>query len=258
VLVDDLLYSYRHGYAVRDSLREEDFRCRCIVLLWCGDYQGQGKIANMKHSGLFGCHWCMHPFRKRLGTSGSNHADNNRRNMAPDDPLRWDDEYGGDKEDANENVPPHARTHAGICEVGRRLSNFEGTKAERERQQEATGINGFCVLGLLPMFDMAWDILLDWMHVIKNIFEDHLLKLFFAAKPVAQPKHPSHKMNGRDLAGEARRISIAKHEECMRLYREVKRVRASLQITSPLPHDVIRSHRDTCLLCACRMRTHGF
>jgi hypothetical protein len=193
VLVDDLLFSYKHGYAIRDSIREEDFRLRCIVLLWCGDYQGQAKISNMKHSGLYACHWCWHPFIKRLKTTGSNHADNNRRYMDQDDIDRWDTRYGEVPEDPAENSPPALRTHAGICKQGRKLHKCTGTKAEHKRQQDACGINGFCVLALLPMFDMARDICLDWMHVIKNNFEDHLLKLFAGIKPVGRPKEPMHK-----------------------------------------------------------------
>jgi hypothetical protein len=168
VLVDDILRSYNDGYAIRDTSLPEghpdrDFRMRLMLLNWIGDYKGQAKIANMKHQGAKSCHWCMHTFRKGLGQSGSNFADNNRRYLPPRSPLRQDADYGEDSLDEEDNKPPEMRTHQTIWDIGMEITCGPLTKKQKEELATSTGINGLCCLGLLPYFDICLDIMLDFM-----------------------------------------------------------------------------------------------
>jgi hypothetical protein len=230
VLVDDLLRSYDDGYAVNDhSLpvdhAEHAFRCRALLLLWCGDYQGQGKIANMKHSGTYACHWCLHKFIKGLGTTGSCFADNNRRYAPANHPYRADPDYGTDRPDHADNVPPHTRTAANVWAAGLDMSTKPRNQAELERLQTASGVNGLCVLHLLPLFDIIFDICLDMMHVIKNVWQEHLFPLFKGEKLPKKPPTPAFSKNKRPLEGEELQAAKQKHAKRIRLHTEVKNVR---------------------------------
>jgi hypothetical protein len=222
VLVQDLNKAYDDGYSIRDhskSLQDPacEFRMRVCVLNWIGDYQGQGKIANMKHSGGQACHWCRHFFRKGLGTCGSCFADNNRRYTPPESPLRYDSDYGDDKPDAADNRPPAQRTHASIWATGWEITCGDKTKAEIAILQEATGINGLCVLGLLPLFDLCWDIVLDMMHVIKNIWPEHLLRAFAGVGAPAKPKRRTENNKGPAEIAVDRKL----HRDRLALFAEV-------------------------------------
>jgi hypothetical protein len=231
VLVDDLLRAYQDGYAVRDtSLPPGDpnrnFRMRAILLYWIGDYQGQGKIANMKHSGKRACHWCHHLFRKGLGTTGSNFADNNRRYTPPDSPLRGDEDYGVDRPEAEENRPPAPRTHAEIWATGMDLTCGNHNDQEKKRIQKETGIDGLCALGFLPLFDLALDICLDLMHVLKNIWQEHLLKVFGGKGAPKKPTRGSYTNKTDEEKEKIKRV----HQERLTLFYEVSSVPHTVHI----------------------------
>jgi hypothetical protein len=225
VLVDDLLRAYNDGYIVRDASLPDgdpnkDFRMRACVLNWIGDYQGQGKIANMKHCGGAGCHWCLQHFRKGLGKTGSNFADNSRRYLPPRSPLRDDADYGTDRPLEEDNRPPLPRSHDTIWATGWEITCGDGTPKEKEALATASGINGLCVLGLLPFFDLCWDICLDMMHVLKNIWQEHLILLF---KGKGRPKKPTpYTKNNKSM--EQIRADRATHRERKKLYKEIANV----------------------------------
>jgi hypothetical protein len=182
---------------------------RALLLLWIGDYQGQGKICGMKHSGKQACHWCMQVFRKGLGTTGSCFADNIRRYMPEDSPYRHDNTYGEDQDDPADNVPPANRTPEEVWRVGADLTAGDNSAAETKHIQETTGIDEVCILGLLPMFCIILDICLDMMHVIKNLWQEHLLPLFRGNGCPSKPRTPAYKKNGRNLVGEAKAAAVA-------------------------------------------------
>ena len=223
LLVEDVRYSYFDGWAIHDSFKDEAFRLRSIILFWCGDYQGQGKIANMKHAGKYGCHWCMHPFNKGLGTSGSSYADNNRRYDYPDSARRADPDYGTDATDPDENLPPPSRTHDDMCTIGDNIDDLLPVDAARRREE--TGINGFCVLALLPLFCMLLDITLDWMHVVKNVWQEHIIRMLKGLGCPQKPRPPSYRKNGREMTPAERQQTQDIHASRLRLFHEVKQVR---------------------------------
>jgi hypothetical protein len=62
-IADELHHLYRVGVPIVDfSMHENNasrlFMLRCILLLWLGDYPGQGEISGFKYSGYRCCHWC--------------------------------------------------------------------------------------------------------------------------------------------------------------------------------------------------------
>jgi hypothetical protein len=64
---------------------------------------------------------------------------------------------------------PEPRTHAETIRQGRQAEDYVGPKENHPRKQ--SGINGWCPLGVVPLFDLIWDVCPDFMHIIKNYFE---------------------------------------------------------------------------------------
>lgn len=200
-MVEDFLTAQNEGIAVRDhslpeSNPQRDFMMKCILLYWIGDYPGQAKVCNQKHAGRCTCHWCLQKFKKGLGTTGSNYATNARRELPPNHPIRSNRAFGVDEKDAAENQPAEQRTSAEVQQIGARINFQDDVDLDNEEKKaikdviEATGINGYCIFALLFMFDVVWDFAPDMMHIMKDIWQDHLLPLFKGADG-AKPKKPN-------------------------------------------------------------------
>ena len=199
-LVEELLQLEGEGIGMRDYSQPNhsasfNFIMKAILLLWVGDYPGQAKMCNMKHAGTFACHWCTHPFVKELGQVGSCYANNNRRHLPPEHPWRQRREYGADNVDFPEDdEPPATRSHEEVCRVGRRIT-FDG---ETLQKHVHLGVDGFCVLSVLKLWNTIWDIPPDFMHVNKDIFQYHLLPLFKCKSAAIPSKPKKRKMDDKD------------------------------------------------------------
>jgi hypothetical protein len=199
-MVEDFLTAQTQGIAVRDhSLPEcnqsRDFVMKCILLYWIGDYPGQAKVCNQKHAGKWTCHWCMQKFKKGLGNTGSNFASNARRELPPKHPIRGDASFGIDEEDPAENEPARLRTKEELQRDGARMDFQDEVELDGEEKKaikdliDQTGVNGYCIFILLSLFDVVWDFMPDMMHIMKDIWQDHLLPLFKGANG-AKPMMP--------------------------------------------------------------------
>jgi hypothetical protein len=167
VFVDELLWGETDGFRTVDHSKDPDdpdrvFWLKCILLFWVGDYPGLAKCSNFKHSGFYGCHWCKGYFFSH--SAGHNVCIHNRKNLRPNHPYRTDARWGAPETRA----PTPLRTKEEVEDQSREISDMvEGP--EKARKQAATGINGFCLLLLLGMFDIVWDMLPDMMHITKGV-----------------------------------------------------------------------------------------
>jgi hypothetical protein len=125
MLTEELLEAQDKGLPMRDfSLPVDDpdhfFLLRLILLFYMGDYPGQGKVANMVHTGVKACHWCHHKFR--FHSPGHNVATGTRRHLDPGDPTRqcdtWPEEETQD--------PPKIRDHAKTCAYAEMMKDLKG------------------------------------------------------------------------------------------------------------------------------------
>ena len=198
MFVDELLAGQDYGFPMRDfsiprGMPGHHFDLKTILLFFMGDYPGQGKVANMKHSGAMACHWCEHPFQ--FHSRGHNVALGTRRHLAPDNPFRRDDSFA----EPELRPPPPMRDHCQMCTTAENMANLSG--AELEKEQTRTGINGECWLSHLHMFNMVWDITGDMMHILKGMWGRRLMPLLKGtiapAPPVPLPKTHSDGHGGR-------------------------------------------------------------
>jgi hypothetical protein len=103
------------------------------------------------------------------------------------DPLRRAGDTAG---------PPAPRTHCKACaEAKLSESKPYHTWDTKTHIRYTTGINHWCPLSVLYMFDMIWDFCPDMMHIIKTFWERLVLGVFsgerkpnFSAKEPAKPK----------------------------------------------------------------------
>jgi hypothetical protein len=97
----------------------------------------------------------------------------NRRNLRPNHPYRTDARWGAHETRA----PAPLRTTEEVESQSREISNME-PGAAKLRKQKSTGIDGFCLLLLLSMWDIVWDMLPDMMHITKGLFNAIYSALF--------------------------------------------------------------------------------
>jgi hypothetical protein len=75
---------------------------------------------------------------------------------------------------------------------------------DNEHPRKATGVNAVSALSLYPMFDIVWDFMPDWMHIIKNLILPHFIKV---VKGDRMLKPPAYKQV--PVAGSATTAKIA-------------------------------------------------
>jgi hypothetical protein len=200
LFTNELLHGQDEGYEIRDFSVPPDspnhvFMLKVILLFFMGDYPGQGKAANMLHSGKQACHWCKHNFESH--SPGHNVALGTRQHLPPDSPLRTDPSFGPEER----RPPPETRTHVDICQCADEVDrlNGRGDAAARAAAEKRTGVYGWCPLSLLALFNMAWDITGDMMHLIKGMWMRRLIPMLKGELTQAHPKEPS--MTQSDGAG---------------------------------------------------------
>jgi len=171
LLADDLLH-WQDGDYVSDSSmdlsnRSSSFLLRVCLLFWCGDYPGLAEMSGFLHgvptNGM--CHWCLIKGKHNRET-GSCLYGGYCRWLRPGDPLR----------EGNEERKPPAREHTKTCRQAE--DNEEWCGLVKDTPVKFTGVNLFCPLACLYQFDMIWDILLDYMHTVKNFWEARMIPTF--------------------------------------------------------------------------------
>jgi hypothetical protein len=228
LLVDDLLQGQEEGYRMIDHslpLGSPDrvFYMRCVLLFMVGDYPGQGKLANMLHSGKQGCHWCMQRFEHHC--PGHNVALGNRRHLPAHNSLRDDPRFGAPCRPDEHPTPP-LRAHAQTLATGKEIESTTGT--ERSRKEKSTGIYGFCFFAFLFLFDVVWDFMPDMMHIIKDLWQGYFIPYFKGDVEPATPKAPSRTYKrGRQVRHytleemenrtQKHQLAVDRHEKIMRV-----------------------------------------
>jgi hypothetical protein len=166
VFVDECLWGETAGFRIIDHSKPLDdpsrvFWLKTILLFWVGDYPGMGKCAGFMHSGRYGCHWCKGFFYAH--SPGHNVCIHNRRNLRTNHPFRKDPRWPN--KEPREPIP--LRTSVEVEQQSREISSMP-PGPDKVRKQTATGIKGFCLLFMLSMFDIIWDMLPDMMHITKG------------------------------------------------------------------------------------------
>ena len=168
LLTDDLLH-WQDGDYVDDTARAEGdaqrrFLLRVCLLFWCGDYPGLGEVSGFIHgiptNGM--CHWCKIVGEHNVETHSRMYA-KFWRWLKRGDPLRM----------GNEEPRPSPREHNETCAQAMQNQDWEGL--QKDFPVNFTGVRLFCPLACLYLFDIIWDMMLDYMHTVKGFWEARVI-----------------------------------------------------------------------------------
>ena len=142
-----------------------------------GDYPGLAEASGTMESGKHSCRWCNSTFTKCWAINRVLFA-NFRQFLPLGDPMRLAGVYGR----AEIRDPPTPRTHEEMVAdaIESENSPLKPDNAAHPRYQ--SGVFKMCPLALLPLWNMVWDFLPDWMHMTKGYFHGHMLPLMKALR----------------------------------------------------------------------------
>ena len=81
---------------------------------------------------------------------------------------------------------PAPRTHSESTRQAKEAEEYCG--AECHHPENTHGIRGWCPLGLLPFFNIIWDLCPDLMHINKNLWDRCIVALFMGKRDPKKPK----------------------------------------------------------------------
>jgi hypothetical protein len=250
VFTNEMLHGQEEGFPMRDFSKpptspDHFFFLKVILLFFMGDYPGQGKAANMLHTGKRACHWCHHLFETH--SPGHNVALGTRQHLPEEHPVRSDETYGPQEE----REPPATRTHADTCERGKDIEQMD--EAPKTAAQKDSGVYGFCVLAFLAMFNVIWDITGDMMHIIKGMWMRRLMPMLKGELVQAAPKKPNMTHT---VAGEQVPYPPRERERRKRTYEQASqewtKVHQVYHHDHSFSHDMPIKPRNLSLLMVCK------
>jgi len=131
-----------------------------------------------------------------------------RKELPPDHPLRTASIVWPDAE-----IRPGSlqRTHAGTAENGMVAEHYQGYK--KYHPEKRVGINRWCPLAILHLFDVVWDFLPDMMHIIDGTMSSHIIPMLKGKRNPAAPKFTGKSRFGRiytqaDLAAQKKAWNV--------------------------------------------------
>jgi hypothetical protein len=181
-LTDELLELYEtgcwvtdHSLPLGDPLRR--FLLRVILLFWIGDYPGIAEVACTMASGGNSCHWCKQFFPFYFPLNKTTHCDF-RPHLPPDDSYRHTGLVPPGNFNTTCNDPqPEPKTHQGMCEDAEDAEDYDGAFDDKAHPRFQSGVCYICPLAYLALFDMVWDFMADFMHILEGLIKRHMLEV---------------------------------------------------------------------------------
>ena len=209
LMSDELLHLYDTGAHVIDhSLPLDDvtrvFWLRVMLLYWVGDYPGIAEAAGTMASGGHCCHWCKQFFPWNYALHRHCHCDF-RPHLPMGDPLRQAHRGWGNEPCEGE---VEARTHEQMCDDAEASEAFEGGFGHKDHPRWQSHVCFVCPLAYLPMWDMVWDFMADFMHILEGYLTRHMIPMF---KGERYPKKPGLVPEYVDTTREVRRWPLPCH-----------------------------------------------
>ena len=156
--------------------------------------------------GYNACHWCWEKGKWHVGINRMVYA-GYKRLLKPGTPGRG----------ADTPAPPASRTHEETNRLGKQADTYDKSRApENSHPKHDTGINRWCPLAILALFNLILDVCPDMMHIIKGIFGGHWIPLLKGERHIARPRFKSKKIptNETDTARRIRKSEeLVKHKK---------------------------------------------
>jgi hypothetical protein len=181
IIADDLHVGEQQGYPVVDGSRLEGdpsryFNLKTILLYVSADYPAQRLACGFTHSGKWSCHYCIEKGEFNHGVNRCVH-DKFYRWLPANDPARKDD-----------STPPPVRNHESVCMQGllneaeltaklqhaARINQLSDQRRDTYADLQTDGVNRWCPLAVLYLFDVVWDFVFDIMHAA-DVFKRYIV-----------------------------------------------------------------------------------
>jgi hypothetical protein len=137
----------------------------------------------MSHSGRHDCHWCEAEFPWCHAMRRHDHR-SARRFVAADHPFRKAGVWGK----TELRPPPPVRKHEDIIAAGERAGASVLDWDDEEHPRKESGVDGECPLAMIHLFDLVWDVCMDFMHIVKVFLSGHLLPLLKGKRRLKPPQ----------------------------------------------------------------------
>ena len=180
LVTEDLYVGYHDGFPCVDASQQSNFLCKVVLLLFSGDYPALAKVTGFTHAGDCHCHWCHQSSKKDMAVH--RHDSGNFRRWLH--PASLERAAGGNFSRIETRVPPRFRTHSEVVRTGVQASNWSGS--QNLHPGHTAGISEWCPLSLAPNFDLVWDIVADFMHLVLW-YPHHLLPALKGELKLAKP-----------------------------------------------------------------------
>jgi hypothetical protein len=80
------------------------------------------------------------------------------------------------------------RTHASIIADGAATAASRLEWKHKQHPRRDTGVDGPCPLAKVPLFDLVWDVCMDFMHLVKVLIAGHLIPLLKSQRGLSPPQ----------------------------------------------------------------------
>jgi hypothetical protein len=100
------------------------------------------------------------------------------------------------------------RTHASIVADGAATEASRLPWKHKQHPRRDTGVDGPCPLAKVPLFDLVFDVCMDFMHIVKVLISGHLLPLFKSQRGLTFPQVKVNDANNEEINRYARDGSL--------------------------------------------------
>jgi hypothetical protein len=94
---------------------------------------------------------------------------------------------------------PQTRTHEGIVAAAAVTEASQLKWDHKQHPRYDTGVDGPCPLAKVPLFDLVWDVCMDFMHLVKVVLSGHLLPLLKGQRCLTTPQVKNNARNDPEI-----------------------------------------------------------
>ena len=88
-----------------------------------------------------------------------------------------------------EDLPePVKRTHASIVAAAAVTEASDLPWEHKQHPRRSSGVDGECPLALVPLFNLVWEVCMDFMHIVKVLLVGHLIALLKSKRSLQPPQ----------------------------------------------------------------------
>jgi hypothetical protein len=149
----------------------------------------------MSHCGSHPCHWCEAEFPWSHAMRRHDHR-GGRRHLRDNHPWRRRGVWGA----AEDRGPPPHRTHESVIADAAEAASSALPWQSKTHPRRKSGVDGPCPLAKVPLFNLVWDVCMDFMHIVKVLMSGHLFPLLKGQRSLKAPQVEANEAEDPEVA----------------------------------------------------------